>query len=259
MVAQFPCQTEVNTCSYISTDPVYGIHIKTCCSTIWLHNVSLFTVKKLTITPKTPNVAGLVLSKVVNATIEQIEVYLISESTTSSQQGIVLMDCHFIQMHSIIANNWKIGLVFTDSNNIHIHNVNAFNRDEMGLFTRNSSNFHLYSSSFTHNTMIGGIVMYAGHNIVINNTSSVCNSWGIYFEGIDTAQIVNTIVSNNRNTQMEMLDSININISNTTLSHNDGNGIMILSSSSVHIDGITVNKNNGNVVPTFYTLWNTCV
>ena len=195
------------------------------------------------------------MSKVVNATIEQIEVYLISESTTSSQQGIVLMDCHFIQMHSIIANNWKIGLVFTDSNNIHIHSVNAFNSDEMGLFTRNCSNFHLYSSSFTHNTMIGGIVMYAGHNIVINNTTSVCNSWGIYFEGIDKAQIVNTIVSNNRNTQMEMLDSININISNTTLSHNDGNGLMIQSSNSIHIDGITINDNTYNGIYLNQTKW----
>ena len=184
------------------------------------------------------------MSKVVNATIEQIEVYLISESITKSQQGIILMDCHFIQMHSIIARNWNIGLVFTDSNNIHIHNVTAYNNDEMGIFILNSSNFHLYSSSFTNNTMIGGIVMYAGHNIVINNTTSVCNKLGIYFEGIDTAQIVNTIVSNKRNTGMEMLDSININISNTTVSHNDGDGLMIYSSSSVHIDGITVNKNS---------------
>ena len=100
LVAQFPCQTEVNTCFELDIyNTVSGIHIKTCCSTIWLHNVSLFTVKKLTITPKTPNVTDLVLSKVVNAIIEQIEVYLISESITRSQQGIVLMDCHFIQMH----------------------------------------------------------------------------------------------------------------------------------------------------------------
>ena len=242
LVAQFPCQTEVNTCLYI-TNPVYAIHIKTCCSTIWLHNVSLFTVKKLTITPKTPNVTGLVLSKVVNATIEQIEVYLISESITSSQQGIVLMDCHFIQMHSIIARNWKIGLVFTDSNYIHIHNVTAYNNDEMGIFTLNSSNFHLYSSSFTNNTIFYGIGMYAGYNIVINNTTSVCNTMGIYFEGIDTAQIVNTIVSNNTSSGMELFDSMNINISNTTVSHNDCDGLMIFSSSNVHIDGITVIKN----------------
>ena len=242
LVAQFPCQTEVNTCFYI-TNPVYGIPITTCCSTIWLHNVSLFTVKTLTITPKTPNVTGLVLSKVVNATIEQIEVYLISESITSSQQGIVLMDCHFIQMHSIIARNWKIGLVFTDSNNIHIHNVTAYNNDEMGIFILNSSNFHLYSSIFTNNTFVGGIVIYAGYNIVINNTTSVCNSWGIHFEGIETAQIVNTIVSNNTDNGMVLLDSININISNTTLSHNDVYGLLIFSSSSIHIDGITINDN----------------
>ena len=88
-------------------------------------------------------------------------------------------------MHSIIARNWKIGLVFTDSNYIHIHNVTAYNNGVTGIFTFHTSNFHLYSSSFTNNTMLYGIGMFVGYNIVINNTTSVCNTWGIYFEGID--------------------------------------------------------------------------
>ena len=242
LVAHFPCQIEVNTCFYI-TSRFYNIHLKTCCSTIWLHNVSLFTVKKLTISLKTPNATGLVLHKVVNATIEQIEVYLISENITSSQQGIVLMDCHFIQMHSIIARNWWSGLLFTDSNNIHIHNVTASDNDRMGLYTFNSSNIHLDFSSFTNNTMSCGIGMYVGHNIVINNTTSVCNTRGIYFDNIDTAQIVNTVASSNSYVGIFLFDSININISNTTLSHNGGGGLMIFSSSSVHIDGITIIHN----------------
>ena len=66
---------------------------------------------------------------------------------------------------------------------------------------------------------------------------------GIYFDGIDTAQIVNTIVSNNRNTGMEMFNTININISNTNVSHNDGYGLTIKCSTSIHIDGITSNDN----------------
>ena len=242
LVAQFPCQIEVNTCLYI-TIPLYKIHLKTCCSTIWLHNVSLFAIKKITITLKTPNATGLVLHKVVNATIEQIEVYLITESITRSQQGIVLMDCHFIQMHSIIARNWWSGLLFTNSNNIHIHKVIASNNDGMGIFTLHTSNFHLYSSSFTNNTMLCGIGMYAGYNIVINNTTSVCNAEGINFRHIDTAQITKTFVSNITGTGMFLFHSININISNTTLTHNEGDGLMIYSSSSVHIDGITVKHN----------------
>ena len=54
--------------------------------------------------------------------------------------------------------------------------------------------------------MICGIVIYSGYNIVINNATSVCNTLGIYFEDIDTAQIVNTIVSNNTDTGMGLLD-----------------------------------------------------
>ena len=238
LVAQFPCQIEVNTCLYI-TNPFDKTHPKICCSTIWLHNVSLINVKKLTITPKTPNATGLVLHKVVNATIEQIEVYLISENITSSQQGIVLMDCHFIQMHSIITRNWKNGLLFTDSNNIHIHNVTASDNKHMGMFTFNSSNFHLDSSSFTNNTMSCGIGMSVGHNIVINNTTTEYNAGGIFFFSINTARIVNTIASSNSYNGIFLLYSKHINISNTTLSDNYGNGLTIFSSRSVHVDGIT--------------------
>ena len=239
LMFQFPCQIEVNTCLYI-TNPLYKIHPKICCSTIWLHNVSLFTVKKLTITLKTPNATGLVLRKVVNARIEQVEVYLISESITRLQQGIVLMDCHFIQMHSTIARNWWGGLLFTDSNNIHIHNVTASDNDQMGIFTLNSSNIHLDSSSFTNNTIICGIGMYACYNIVINNTISMYNRFGDFFIDINASQIENTIAANNTDTGMFLVNSINVNISNTTLSRNDGYGLEISYSKSVHIDGITV-------------------
>ena len=224
LVAQFPCHIEVNTCFYI-TNQFEKRYPKTCCSTIGLHNVSLFTVKNLTITPKTPNARGLVFHKVVNATIEQIEVYNIFKNITRSKQGIVLMDCHFIQMHSIIASNWWSGLLFYDSNNIYIHNVTASDNIQEGMYIFNCSNFHVYSSSFTNNTITYGIWMSVGHNIVINNTTTEYNAEGIYFEHINTTQIANTIASNNSYYGIFLWKSTNINISNTTLSHNDGSGI----------------------------------
>ena len=240
LVVQFPCQIEVNTCFNI-TIPFFETHLKICCSSIMLHNVSLFTVKKLTITLKTPNTTGFLLHKVANATFELVEVYLISESITRSQQGIVLMDCHFIQMQSIIAKNWLSGFLFTDSNNIHIHNITATKNHWTGIFTLNSSNLHLYSSSFTNNALCIGIGMFAGYNIVINNVISAYNFEGIIFEGIDTAKIVNTIVSNNWYTGLLLLDSININISNTNLSRSDISVLEIYFSSSVHIYNVNVN------------------
>ena len=243
LVAQFPCHIEVNTCFYI-TNPFEKRYPKTCCSTIGLHNVSLFTVKNLTITPKTPNATGLVLHKVVNATIEQIEVYNIFKNITTSQQGILLMDCHFIQMHSIIARNWEIGLEFTDSNNIYIHNVTASDNYEMGMYTINCSNFHVYSSSFTNNTMSCGIIMSVGHNIVINNTTTEYNEWGIYFYHINTAQIVNIIASNNGYSGIYLRKSTNINISNTTLTHNDGSGIYFFFINTAQIVNTTASNNS---------------
>ena len=245
LVAQFPCHIEVNTCFYI-TNQFEKRYPKTCCYTIGLHNVSLFTVKNLTITPKTPNATGLVLHKVVNATIEQIEVYYIFKNITRSKQGIVLKNCHFIQMHSIIARNWEIGLEFYDSNNIYIHNVTASDNYETGMYTFNCSNFHMYSSSFTNNTISDGIGMYEGHNIVINNTTTEYNAGGIYFEHINTTQIVNTIASNNSHNGISLRKSTNINISNTTLSHNDGWGIYFTDINTAQIVNTIASNNSHN-------------
>ena len=251
LVAQFPCHIEVYTCFYI-TNQFEKRDPKTCCSTIGLHNVSLFTVKNLTITPKTPNAKGLVFHKVVNATIEQIEVY---NNITRSRQGILLMKCHFIQMHSIIARNWEIGLEFSDSNNIYIHNVTASDNYETGMYTFNCSNFHVYSSSFTNNTISDGIGMSEGHNIVINNTTTEYNAGGIYFEHINTAQIVNTSASNNGYYGISLWNSTNINISNTTISHNDADGLVIAYSSSIHIEGITITDNQKQGIYLYKTKW----
>ena len=253
LVAQFPCHIEVNTCFYITNQFEKG-YPKTCCSTIGLHNVSLFTVKNLTITPKTPNATGLFLHKVVNATIEQIEVYYIFKNITRSKKGILLMDCHFIQMHSIITRNWEIGLEFYDSNNIYIHNVTASHNKHEGMYSFNCSNFHVYSSSFTNNTSCG-IWMYEGHNIVINNTTTEYNAWGIYFEHINTTQIVNTIASNNSHYGIFLRNSTNINISNTTLTHNDRDGLMIYYSSSIHIDGINITDTQNYGIYLYKTKW----
>ena len=251
LVAQFPCQIEVYTCFHITNK----IQLKTCCSTIGLHNVSLFTVKNLTITPKTPNAKGLVFHKVVNATIEQIEVYNIFKNITSSQKGILLTKCHFIQMHSIIARNWEFGLEFSDSNNIYIHNVTVSDNYAMGMYTYNCSNFHVYSSSFTNNTMYCGISMSEGHNIVINNTTIEYNALGIYFYHINTVRIVNTIASNNGYDGIYFRNSTNINISNTTLTHNDGDGLAIAYSSKIHIDGITITDNQNYEIYLYKTKW----
>ena len=95
--------------------------------------------------------------------------------------------------------------------------------------------------------------MSDGYSIVINNTISMYNNqWGIMFELVNASQIENTIASNNMNTGMEMLDSIN---SNSTVSHNAVYGLIIQSSTSIHIDCITINDNTYNGIFLLQTKW----
>ena len=227
LVAQFPCKTEVHACFYIFRVFPHQYHLEICCASIWLHDVNLLTVKTLTIIQQTPNATGLLMQRIVNITIALVETYSISETLTRAQHAIAVMDSYFIQICSLIARNWWSGLLFINSNHIHIYNVTTSDNYIMGMITQNSSSIYLSSSRFTNNTELGGIAMYEGYNIVINNITSMYNSYGITFLDIYTAQIVNVIASNNTYLGMNILRTKNITISNTTISHNVEYGLVI--------------------------------
>ena len=231
LVAKFICKNEVHvdTCLHINLNHSnQSESLKSCCATILLYNVSLFTVKKLTISQQISNVTG---------------TNPISETINRSQNGIVVLDSHFIQMHSFIARNCWSGLLFTNSSNIQIHNMTISDSYNIGMIAQNSSNIYLSSSHITNNSMSYGIYMHIGYNIIINNTSSMWNEVGIYFEDVNTTQIVKTTASNNTHRGIQLLRTININISNTTVSHNARYGLVTLFSSIVQVVN-TIASNN---------------
>ena len=268
LVVKFTCKNEVHvdTCLHINlNDYNHFEHLNACCATILLYNVSMFTVnKQLTISQQTSNVTGVFSERVVNniLVIELVGINPISEIINRSQNGIVIIDSYFIQMQSFIARNCWSGLLFTNSSNIQIHNATISDNYNIGMIAQNSCNIYLSSSHITNNTMSYGIYMHKGCNIIINNTSSMWNKAGIYFEGMNTTQIVNTISSNNTYAGIQLLRTVNINISNTTVSHNVKFGLLTFSSNYVHIDGIiaTMNVAKPHTVGRFLNAWlNVCV
>ena len=237
----------MDTCLHINVNHFnQSESLKACCATILLYNVSLFTVKKLTISQQTSNVTTIFSERIVNDTILEIElfrIYPISETSNRPQNGIVVIDSHFIQMHSFIARNCWSGLLFTNSSNIQIHNMTISDSYNSGMIAQNSSNIYLSSSHITNNSMSYGIYMHKGYNIIINNTSSMWNEVGIYFKDVNTTQIVNTTASNNMHGGIQLLRTININISNTTMSHNAKYGLVTFLSSIVQVVN-TIASNN---------------
>ena len=223
--------------------------LKACCAIILLYNVSRFTVKKLTISQQTSNVTGIFSNTLVNDTIlvilvvELVGINPISETINRPQNGIVVIDSHFIKMNSFVARLCWSGLLFINSSNIQIHNVTISDSYNIGMVAQNSSNIILSSSHITNNTMSYGIYMHKGYNIIISNTTSMWNRVGIYFEEMNTTQIVTTIAANNMHAGIQLLKTININISNITISQNVEYGLVIFLSSIVHIDGIIATNN----------------
>ena len=125
---------------------------------------------------------------------------------------------------------------------------------------RSSSNFHIDGTTVNKDSVLQSQIQYCGiyviygYSIVINNTISMYNQFGIRFDHVNASQIENTIASNNMNIGMGLLDSININISTNTVSHN-AYGLHISSSTNIHIDGITINDNTYDGIYLLQTKW----
>ena len=251
LVAQFPCKIEVDTCFYVSHHFLYSPDVKICCATIWLHNVSRFTMKSLSIALRTPNMTGFVLCGVVNVTIELVEAYPVSEAIFGSQYGIVLMHSHFIQIYSFIARNWWCGIMVFESNSIHIHNVTTSDNDKVGILAKNCTNIHLSSSLVTNTS--DGIVIFNGHDITINNITSMYNTYGVLLLESSAVQTVNSNASNNLITGVHVRSTGESHIVNTTLSNNGLHGLYMEMSHSILLESITAADNVFNGVYLYNT------
>ena len=250
LVSQFLCRPEVTKCvssPYNNYNPLIVDKIHICCAIIWLHDINLLIVKRLTIVPQAPNVSSLFLQEVVNVTIELVEAYPIIENTSVPQNGIVVIGSHFVKMQSLVVKHWFYSLIFIDSNNIHLSNIIASKNIKGGILTQNSSNFQLSSSCLTNN-LLEGISMVYGYNVIIQNTTSTYNSDGIFLFIVSLVQIVNSITSNNRLSGINLCSVNNTNISNITASHNGNHGIVIFASDYCYMDGITATYNAINGV-----------
>ena len=177
--------------------------------------------------------------------------------------GYIFLNINASQIENTVASsNTGNGMVLLNSININISTTTLSHNAGYGLMILSSSSVRIDGITVNKNSVLqsptiiySGIFVTDGYSIVINNTISMYNQWGISFENVNALQIENTIASNNMNMGMVLLDSININISNTTISHNAGHGLLINSSTSIHIDGITINDNTYYGIYLLQTKW----
>ena len=241
LVAQFPCKTiKGHECPY-PFYPFFGIEEKYafCCTTIWVHDSSMLTVKQITL--RTPKFIGLYLQDVVNVTIELVEVYPITETIIKVYCAIVFSNSHFIEIHSFIAKNMTIGVSFYQASNIHINNITTSYNHEDGIYSLMSSHLHISNSYFANN-LNAGIRIDVGNTIFINNVTSIANKKGIDLYSVKNVQVINSILSHNSKGIIFLETNITY-IMNTTVSGNTGMGIQIISCSNSFLSNVTVSSN----------------
>ena len=256
LVEQFPCKTiEGNKCPY-SYYPVVAIKKKYsfCCATIWVHNSSMLTVKRLTL--QTPKCNGVYLHEVVNVTIELVEVYPNTETIITTCHGIVLSNSHFIEIYSFVAKNMSNGVYLFQASHVHMNNVTTSYNHEEGIYSLMSSHLHIFNSYSTSNQK-AGITIDVGSNIVIDNVTSNANEKGVELNSIKNAQLINSIVSHNSE-GIIFIESEITYIINTTVSSNTDVGINMISCSHSFLSNVTA-ATNGAIGVSVYKVTNVVI
>ena len=246
LVAQFPCKTTVLECFH---NAYYfgGFEFKDiCCAIIWFHDVSLIVAKTLNITMQSSNMTGLFFQKVVNVSVELVELY--SQSTDLPQYGIAIAESHLVEIHSSIANNWQKGVIALNVSNINISNMTTSANVQVGIMIYDS--FNVYISNTATKSGINGIFIATGNNILITATTSTYSYDGIRFFNVSNAKIINSNASHNAYAGIHLYKTTNTHIINTTTSHNKY-GLCALLSNRVDIYGITATNNDENGIGLF--------
>ena len=245
LVAELSCETNILECFHAQF--ISG-NILICCAIIWSHDVSNFKISQLTFKLQTEHMNGFFLHKTVNVTIEQVEIY---SQVFWFQNGITLVDSQFIEIHSVIADNWETGIGLLNVSNIRINNTFTSGNHWSGIGSQNSSNMHISNSCVTKSKIIG-VHLDTGSNIVISNVTSMHNFLGMHLVSITGAQIISSNASYNEGIGMVLWKLSNATIINTTTSHNGQNGVEISSSNNTYIYGSIAMYNTRNGIVLLY-------
>ena len=256
LVEQFPCKTiEGYECPY-SYYPFIAIKKKYsfCCATIWVHNSSMLTVKRLTL--QTPKCNGVYLHEVVNVTIELVDVYPNTETIITACHGIVLSNSHFIEIYSFVAKNMSNGVYLFQASHVHMNNVTTSYNHEEGIYSLMSSHLHIFNS-YSASNQKAGITIDDGSNIVIDNVTSIANEKGVELYLVKNAQLINSIVSHNSE-GIIFIESEITYIINTTVSSNTDVGINMISCSHSFLSNVTA-ASNGAIGVSVYKVTNVVI
>ena len=219
LVAQFTCQYGADT-ACIQIKYLYTIHV---CSAIRMINVTHAAIEGINVTVATPYISGIILQQCSHLHIKSIAYIGIQERCNdSSTLANTLLCKHKLQPH----HSGECGLLSYNSSDIEMDSLEASNF-MVGVVLSKSRNTSMMNVSAVHNC-VNGIHLYCCTDTRIMNASAVHNLHnGILLDETYGTSIMNISAVHNVMTGIVLLTSTNTSMMNISAVHNQEYAILL--------------------------------
>ena len=225
LVAQFTCQNETNS----DCIAIQGYSLYACCSVVWITNVTRAAIEGISVTVTTPHVSGVILQQCSHLHIQSntyIGIQKRFEFQMKETVGIIAYESSDIEMDSLDASNFTVGVMLSKSRNSSMMNVSAAHNEVNGIVLGYSTDTSMMNVSAAHNGIYGIYLDHSTNTSMMNvYVSAVHNgAVGIYLNHSTNTSMMNV---SNEDGGIWLGYSTNTSIMNVSAAHTDFYGIYL--------------------------------
>ena len=254
LVAQFTCQYEAKStsdCMELKSSYFYIPHA--CCSVVRMINVTHATIVGISVTVRTPHVSGVILQQCSHLHIQSITYISIQEPvinnkpTTLNGRGILAYESCDIEMESLEASYFSVGVMLYKSRKTSMMSVSAAHNGNGGICLINSTDTIMLNVSAAHNGFVG-ILLEKSTNTSMMNVSAAHNvNNGITCLATNTSMLHNVSAVHNVVSGIVIAFSTDTSMMNVFVEYNGHRGIHMESCNNTSITSM-MNQNNGIIM-----------
>ena len=256
LVAQFTCQYEAKSTSDCMELKSSYFHIPhACCSVVRMINVTHAAIEGISVTVRTPHVSGVILQQCSHLRIHIQSITYISiqepviknKPTTLNGRGILAYESCDIEMESLEASYFSVGVMLYKSRKTSMMGVSAAHNGNGGIRLINSTDTVMLNVSAVHNGFVG-ILLEKSTNTSMMNVSAAHNvNNGIMCLATNTSMLHNVSAVHNVVSGIVIAFSTDTSMMNVFVEYNGHHGIHMQSCNNTSMMNL-FNQNNGIIM-----------
>ena len=253
LVPQFTCQQEAN--SDCITIISYNNYYCTCCSVVWMTNVTHAAIQGISVTMTTPYVSGVILQQCSHLHIQSNTYIGIQEQDNVIEQsfGIMAYKSSDIEMDSLEVSNFTVGVMLYKSRSTSMMNVSAAHNGWGGILLDISTDTSMMNISAAHNDY-DGILLYSSTDTNMMNVSAAHNRMiGIGLDNSTDTNMMNVSAAHNDYDGILLYSSTDTNMMNVSAAHNRMIGIGLDNSTDTNMMNVSAVHNEGDGIRLHYS------